>query len=479
MVDPHSIAAAIAAAVGARLDAIGERLATLEAHRSSATGAPMVLSGAEPLEAQELRVAIRDSVATAEDWDVLRCAQACTDLVHEAARLRPQLTALRGIHTFGKAPMRTLEAHAFDPLVYALPELRAEECELDELPPGVQASLEHWRAFVHLLQARVGEFQRFVKSQVPSFPVSDVMVGAFFRKRKRVTFGGEEEDARAAGGGRGALPPLDPARRDRLATLGEGFRTVNEEQLARALRGELAPEDVIRPPGAGPPLTAIPSRGPLAGIDLVVSPVRRLQQEDEGKLKLKDGELTVVPKKKKCKDFAEWERGFLRVLCEAPAESRDDLVDFVEWARTIAAEFSFYHFSEFYEHLVRQVQRSSTGISLEGYDRVWRVYRQAHSLQEKKTRAPRNRYTWQRDDVERPTVPEAGGGKGKGKGAGGRGGGGRAGRGGRGGRGGVADACYGHNEGNCRYQPNCHFRHVCSACGAEGHVRGDASCPGP
>ncbi|KAK3238425.1 hypothetical protein CYMTET_51559 [Cymbomonas tetramitiformis] len=388
--DPQSIAAAIAAAVGAKLDALGERLATLEAQRSATGGAPTVLSGTEPAEAKELRCAIRDSVATVEDWDVPRCVQACADLVHEAAKLRPQLTALRGVHPFGKAPMHTLEAHAFDPLAYILPELRAEECELDELPPGSEATLEHWRAFVHLLQARLGEFQRFVKSQVPTFPILDVMVASFFRKRKRVTFESEEEEARAAGGGHGALPPLDAARRDRLATLGAGFRTVNEEQLARARRGELAPEDVVRPP------------------------VQRLQQEDEGRLKLKDGELTMVAKKKKCKDFAEWERGFLRILCEAPAEARDDLMDFVEWARTIAAEFSFYRFNEFYEHLVRQVQRSATGISLDGYDRVWRVYKQTTGLKEKGAKKPKDRYSWRRDAEEqpRPTVPEdAGGGR--------------------------------------------------------------------
>ncbi|KAK3234400.1 hypothetical protein CYMTET_55342 [Cymbomonas tetramitiformis] len=465
VVDPQSIAAAIAAAVGAKLDALGDRLATLEAQRSVTGGAPTVLSGSEPVEARELRCAIRDSLATLEDRDMPPCVQACTDLVHEAAKLRPQLTALRGVHPFSKTPMRTLEAHAFEPLAFILPELQAEECELDELPPGAEATLEHWRAFVHLLQARVGEFQRFVKSQVPTFPISDVMVASFFRKRKRVTFEGDEEEARAAGGGHGALPPLDAARRDRLATLGAGFRTVNEEQLARALRGELAPEDVVRPPGAAPPLTAVPSRGPLAGIDLVVSPVQRLLQEDEGRLKLKDGELTMVPKKKKCKNFAEWERGFLRILCEAPAEARDDLMDFVEWARTIAAEFSFYHFSEFYEHLVRQVQRSATGISLDGYDRLWRVYKQMAMAEKVVKEIAKKPYSWKRDwGFEQPkqTAPgDAGGGRGKGKGAGGRGG--RGGRGGgRGGRGGISDACYGHNEGNYKHQPNCHFRHVCT-----------------
>ncbi|KAK3269707.1 hypothetical protein CYMTET_21875 [Cymbomonas tetramitiformis] len=232
--------------------------------------------------------------------------------------------------------MKALEANAFVPMVHALPELKEEECELDELPAG--------------REARVAEFQRFVKSKVPTFPLTDMLKSTFFRKRKRVTFEGDEEEARAAGGGRG-FPPLDAARREHLATLGSGIKTVNEEQLARALRGELALEDVVRPPGAGALPTAMPSRGALAGVNLLVAPVQRLQQEDEGRIKWKDGDLTVVPKTKKCKDMDEWERSFFKIMCEAPAEARDDLVDFLAWAKTIAADYTFYHFSEFYEHL--------------------------------------------------------------------------------------------------------------------------------
>ncbi|KAK3253502.1 hypothetical protein CYMTET_37249 [Cymbomonas tetramitiformis] len=228
-------------------------------------------------------------------------------------------------------------------MVHVLPELKEEECELDELPARRES--------------------------------------LFFKKRKRANFEEDEEEARAAGGGRGLLPPLDAARREHLATVGSGFKTVNEEQLARALRGDLAPEDVVRPPGAGALPTAMPSRGGLAGVNLLVAPVQRLQQEDEGRTKWKDGDLTVVLKTKKCKDMDEWERSFFRIMCEAPAEARDDLVDFLAWAKTIAADYTFYHFSEFYEYLVRQVQRSTVGISLDGYDRVWRVYKQQHSLQ--------------------------------------------------------------------------------------------------
>ncbi|KAK3232623.1 hypothetical protein CYMTET_57039 [Cymbomonas tetramitiformis] len=174
--------------------------------------------------------------------------------------------------------MKALEAKAFPAMVYALPELAAEECELDELPAGKETKQEHWRAFVHLLQA----FER-----VPAFRQVE---------------------------GSALLPPLDAARREQLAALGSSFRTVNEDHLARALRGELAPEDIVRPPNAGAPSTAIPARGPLAGVNLLVQPVQRLQQEDEGRIKWKDGDLTVVPKTKKCKDMDEWERGFFRII---------------------------------------------------------------------------------------------------------------------------------------------------------------------
>ncbi|KAK3241759.1 hypothetical protein CYMTET_48494 [Cymbomonas tetramitiformis] len=246
-VDPAVIAAAIATALGGRLDALGNHIAHLETRGAAPAGASLLGGGVAPPEAELLAWALRDSIATVESWDVARCSQACADLVHEAAKLRPQLTLLKEIHPFGKLPMKAL--------------------------------------------ARVGEFQLFVKSK----------------------------------------------------------------------------------------------------------PVQRLQQEDEGRIKWKDGDLTVVPKSKKCKEMAEWERGFLRIMCEAPAEARKDLVDFLEWAESIAADCTFYHFSEFYEHLIRQVQRSTIGISPDGYDRVWRVYQQQHRLQPGAKRK-RSDYRWSRED---------------------------------------------------------------------------------
>ncbi|KAK3260900.1 hypothetical protein CYMTET_30167 [Cymbomonas tetramitiformis] len=277
-VDPDAIAAAIATALGGRLDALGSRIAHLEARGAAPAGASLLSGGVAPPEAELLARALRDSVATVESWDVARCSLACADLVHEAAKLRPQLTLLKEMHPFGKLPMKALEANAFPMMVYALPELAAEECELDELPAGKEATQEHWRAFVHLLKACVGEFQHFVKSKVPSFPMTDVMVASFFKKRKRVQFDGDEEDARAAGGGSALLPPLDAAHREQLAALGSSFRTINEDQLARALRGEVAPEDIVRPPGEVP--VVIP--GPVVEVDM--APVAETEIEGEATL---------------------------------------------------------------------------------------------------------------------------------------------------------------------------------------------------
>ncbi|KAK3289135.1 hypothetical protein CYMTET_3406 [Cymbomonas tetramitiformis] len=158
---------------------------------------------------------------------------------------------------------------------------------------------------------------------IPSL-TADVLKSTFSRKRKRVAFEGDEEEARAARGGHGSLPPLDAVCREHLATLGSGFKTVNEEQLARPLRGELAPEDVVR----------------------------------------------------------------------HPAEANDDLVDFLAWEKTIAADYTFYQFSKFYEHLVRQMQRSTVGISLDGYKRVWCVYKKQHSLQPVQSKRRRGDYKW-------------------------------------------------------------------------------------
>ncbi|KAK3286796.1 hypothetical protein CYMTET_5665 [Cymbomonas tetramitiformis] len=260
--------------------------------------ATLLSRGSAPVEAELFAQALRVSVATAEEWDMDKCSQACAALVHEAARLHPQLTRFKEMHSFGKLPMKTLEAQEFKMMVYILPELAVERCEVDELPAGKEATVEHWRAFVHLLQTRVAEFQR----------------------------------GRGGGLGGGRETSISPTsgRCPSDAVLGGNLQTVNDEQLARALRGELSPEYISRPPAAAAGV------GGQAGVGL-------------------DGGLTVVPKTRKCKSMEEWARGFLRIICEALAEEREDLADFLMWGRSIAAEYSFSNFSQFYEHLIPAV----------------------------------------------------------------------------------------------------------------------------
>ncbi|KAK3265445.1 hypothetical protein CYMTET_25873, partial [Cymbomonas tetramitiformis] len=119
----------------------------------------------------------------------------------ETSLLRPQLHLPKDVQSLGKQPMRTLEAHTLPELVYILPELAVESCELDELPVGKEATVEHRRAMLHLLQTRVASFRTFVKSPLPS---------------------------------------LDASCGEQLAT----FKTLDEEQLEKALRGELASEEI-------------------------------------------------------------------------------------------------------------------------------------------------------------------------------------------------------------------------------------------
>ncbi|KAK3259665.1 hypothetical protein CYMTET_31349 [Cymbomonas tetramitiformis] len=252
---PEEIATIVATAVSVKMTEFSDRLTSLEARGSASAGATSLSGGSAPVKAEIFAQALRDSLATTEDWDV-------------------------------------------------------------DKEGGGRGALEGVRASAAGEGGRISEVREV---------------------------GGKEEEAWAAGGGGASLPPLDAARRAQLAVLGGGFKTVNDEQLARALRGELLPEDIARPPSAAALPTAVASRGALAGVNLLVTPVQRLQQAEEGRLGWgKDGEFTVVPRTRKCKSMEEWARGFMRIICEAPAEEREDLADFLEWGKLIAAEYSFF-----------------------------------------------------------------------------------------------------------------------------------------
>ncbi|KAK3262255.1 hypothetical protein CYMTET_28885 [Cymbomonas tetramitiformis] len=189
-------------------------------------------SAPHPLE-MKFCAALASSVATARAWSPQQCMQACILLIQEAMGLKAELGALKGLHGFGKTPVKELEAHRFPVLAHFYPTLAAEECDLDELPAGEEASDDAWR-----------------------------------------------------------------------------------------------------------------------GVGLLVSAPRRLQPLEEGRISWGEhGGFTVEPKAPKCKTMAEWTRVFMRVIYEAPEAKRDGLMDFLEWAKTIHAEFGFHHFTEFYEHL--------------------------------------------------------------------------------------------------------------------------------
>eukprot|EP00854_Cymbomonas_tetramitiformis_P007899 gene7899-biopygen7974 len=323
--------------------------------------------------------------------------------------LKPELTALRGLHAYGKQPMRELETHRFPVLVHAMPQLAADECDSEELPAGHEASDKDWRVQVHTLCIRVAEFQACVKSHRPALPISDVMRDESFKRRTRSAL----------------LPSLDAARRAQLAAMGEPFKTVDDETLSRALRGEIMPEGIARPSGAGATSVGVVERGPLHGVSLLVSAPRRLQPLEEGRISWGEhGGFTVEPKAPKCKTMVEWSRGFLRVVREAPEPEREGLLDFLEWGKTIAEEFSFHHFTEFYEHLVRKDQRAGSSVSINEYDAVWRVYAKQYGVRLRRPKPHR----WNKYLRDKDRSATTGGGKGQ------KGGNGKGGKGGKGGQ---------------------------------------------
>ncbi|KAK3240388.1 hypothetical protein CYMTET_49750 [Cymbomonas tetramitiformis] len=398
-----------------------------------------------PLEA-EFGAALAKSIATSCNWTQDQCVRACGQLIQAAASLRAELSALKDKHEFGKSPMRELEAHRFPVLVHRHPRLASEECDLDELPAGEEASDDSWRVRVHTLRSRVAGYQAFVKLHRPAVLISDVMRDEFFKNRKRVTFedADEEEAARRPAGGRGTeqLPVLDAAWRAQLAAMGAPCRTVSDDTLARALRGELAPEDITRPPGESQSLAGLVSKGPLQGVNLLmVTAPRRLQPLEEGRISWGEhGGFTVQPKAPKCKTMEEWARRFMNIICEAPETERETMLDFLEWGETTHAEFGFHHFTEFYEHLVRRVQRAGTSISLNDYDTVWRIYSKQFDVRPKKKADKWSQYV----RTGGAAVDHGGDG-----GRGGKGGKGKGGKGkGKGGKGAIRDACYPHNQGS-------------------------------
>ncbi|KAK3271125.1 hypothetical protein CYMTET_20505 [Cymbomonas tetramitiformis] len=117
----------------------------------------------------DFQIALAGSVGTAGTWSPQQCMRACVLLIQEAMGMKSELGSLRSLHGFGKAPMRELKAHRFPVLVHLYPTLAAEECDLDELPSGEEASEDAWRVRFHTLRTRVAEYQAFVKTHRLAF----------------------------------------------------------------------------------------------------------------------------------------------------------------------------------------------------------------------------------------------------------------------------------------------------------------------
>jgi len=426
-----------------------------------------------------------------EGWTVERSAEVRARVLQEGAKLRGVLLRFASEHAW-KRPGRALEASSFPEMVWARPLLEDEDCDVDELPAGEEASQEDWCVLVHLLRERVAEMQGFARGKDPGAVFEEVVDDSFARKRARSPSPPSPAkrahvDPAALTGVSGAAVALTPGRRGDLAAAATsaGLRTVTDEQLQRALNGTLVPESIPQPPGAGSLRPVVPRHagGVLAGLDLRVYPGVSLDAPDRRLVLSDDGRSIAMEsgnRRSRCTTLPEWERGFLTVMRKVASEREYRLMMyFKEWFASKAAEYGTAPLLKFYDFMILQMEEDpSYTFERRSYSECFEDYSREQQLRPSRTPRP-----WQDHQGGRggkgkggkggaplqPALPADRGGKG-GKGKGGRGR-------GRAGLPRVARACALHQTGTCTFDP-CRFDHVCGDCGAADHVAGAAGCPG-
>ncbi|KAK3263877.1 hypothetical protein CYMTET_27350 [Cymbomonas tetramitiformis] len=284
------------------------------AKRTSGQGAT------SPMEAR-FKAVLDRSQGKREAWDLGKCARVRAAVLAEGAALRMSLVLHASEHEW-KRPARALEAVDFPEMKWAIPALEDEDCDIDELPGSASASLDQWYVLVQLLRERVRDMQVFVRGKEPSASFTDVMDERFGGKRARSPSPprAAERPVAPAPAGAGGPQPLTEERREALALMAAGMRTVSEEQLQQALNGSLDPASLPKASGERALRPVIPrhSGGDLSGLDLRVYPGVDLDSSERFVLG-DDGKLTWsgTKTKSRCTSLAEWERGF---CCAAQGE---------------------------------------------------------------------------------------------------------------------------------------------------------------
>ncbi|KAK3274150.1 hypothetical protein CYMTET_17655 [Cymbomonas tetramitiformis] len=327
-----------------------------------------------------LRDVARASAGRRRGWSWTECERVITEIRVAAARQAAELARVK--HDFGRHPARRVEPWEFELLDNRFPACRQEQCGLKELPESRKVRTKHLHAYIDLALRELADMQRALAGvpgiEQPAFDEEWAAAAAANRKRRAV---------RQPSGSDGEDSESEERKRAAAKARFGSLRMATDEELRRALDGSLAVKDITRPPGelVVPARPFLPAGGALKGMDIRVSRPGGDFEEGgaEWRLDAKRG-LVLEAKAKHCRSFEEWDEAFTVLVCKAPEEARDLLLQFKRWMRLMSIDYAWDHLRKFYDHLcVRMEKEASTTFELVSYTAHWEMYKRDKGIKEK------------------------------------------------------------------------------------------------
>ncbi|KAK3274660.1 hypothetical protein CYMTET_17165 [Cymbomonas tetramitiformis] len=297
-----------------------------------------------------------------------------------AARQAADLTRVK--HAFKRHPTGRVEPWEFDLVDDRFPACKQEQCGLEELHADRKVRVKHLYAYIELAPQELANMQRALAGVAgiaqPLFDEEWAAAAAASRKRRAVQppSGSDGEDSEGE-------EKKQPAAKARFGSL----RTTTDEEMRRALDASLAVKDITRPPGeiAAPARPILPAGGALKGMDIRVSRPGGDYEKGgaEWRLDAKRG-LVLESKAKHCRSFEEWDETFTVLMCKAPEEARDLLLQFRKWMRLMFLDYSWDHLRKFYDHLCARMEKeASTTFELVSYTTHREMYKRDKGIKAK------------------------------------------------------------------------------------------------
>ncbi|KAK3267051.1 hypothetical protein CYMTET_24367 [Cymbomonas tetramitiformis] len=327
-----------------------------------------------------LRDVSRASVGKHLGWTWSECERVITEIRVAAARQAADLARVK--HGFGRHPAGRVEPWEFDVVDERFPACKQEQCGLEELHADRRVRVKHLYAYIELALQELVKMQRALAGVAgivqPLLDEEWAAAAAASRKRRAAQqpSGSDGEDSEGEEKKRAAA-------KSRFGSL----RTATDEELRRALDGSLAVKDITRPPAeiAAPARPILPAGGALKGMDIRVSRPGGDYEEGsaEWRLDAKRG-LVLESKAKHCRSFEEWDETFTVLMCKAPEEARDLLLQFKKWMRLMSFDCSWDHLRKFYDRLCARMEKeASTTFELVSYTAHWEMHKRDKGIKVK------------------------------------------------------------------------------------------------